>query len=196
MSGIAPYRFENMKTYTISKLARAFGLSRSTLLYYDRIGLLPPSGRTPSGYRYYTDDDYNRLDRICNFRQAGLTLEDIRATFESDAEPSVKILEHRLKEINQGIQDLRSKQRLLSGMIRAGSSVCPARPVDKEMWVEMLRAAGMDDDAMHRWHAEFERRTPQAHHDFLISLGIPAREVSQIRKWAAGFQSDNQPTPP
>jgi len=185
-----------MTTYTISKLARAFGLSRSTLLYYDRIGLLPPSGRTPSGYRYYTNDDYKRLDRICNFRQAGLTLEDIRAAFESDAEPSVKVLEHRLREINQRIQDLRSKQRLLSGMMKAGSSACCPPSVDKDMWVEMLRAAGMDDDAMHRWHAEFERRSPQAHHDFLVSLGIPTREVSQIRKWAAGFQSKNLPPSP
>ena len=44
-----------MKTYSISKLARACGLSRSTLLYYDRLGLLPPSGRTGSGYRCYSD---------------------------------------------------------------------------------------------------------------------------------------------
>jgi len=44
-----------MKTYSISKLARACGRSRSTLLYYDRLGLLKPSGRTGSGYRYYTD---------------------------------------------------------------------------------------------------------------------------------------------
>lgn len=176
-----------MKTYTISKLARAFGLSRSTLLYYDRIGLLPPSGRTPSGYRYYTDKDYDRLDRICSFRQAGLTIEDIRAAFESDEEPSVKVLEQRLRELNHRIQDLKNKQRLLTGMMKAGSSECTPPSVDKQMWVEMLQSAGMDDEAMHRWHAEFERRTPQAHHDFLISLGIPAREVVQIRKWSAAY---------
>jgi DNA-binding transcriptional MerR regulator len=46
-----------MKTYSISKLARAFGLSRSTLLYYDRIGLLAASGRTGSGYRCYSEKD-------------------------------------------------------------------------------------------------------------------------------------------
>jgi len=50
-----------MKTYSVSKLARAFGLSRSTLLCYDRLGLLPPSGRTGSGYRCYTDKDHRRL---------------------------------------------------------------------------------------------------------------------------------------
>src|SRR5262245_19662656 len=54
-----------MKTYSISRLARAFGLSRSTLLYYDRIGLLAPSGRTGSGYRSYSEKDYRQLERIC-----------------------------------------------------------------------------------------------------------------------------------
>ncbi len=44
-----------MNRYTISKIARACSLSRSTLLYYDRISLLRPSGRTASGYRYYTE---------------------------------------------------------------------------------------------------------------------------------------------
>ncbi len=35
-----------MKTYSISQLAGAFGLSRNTLSYYDRIGLLRAPERT------------------------------------------------------------------------------------------------------------------------------------------------------
>ena len=34
---------------TIGRLARQHGLSRSTLLYYDRIDLLHPSGRSSAG---------------------------------------------------------------------------------------------------------------------------------------------------
>ena len=36
---------------TISQAAKKFKLSRSTLLYYDRIGLLRPTERTAAGYR-------------------------------------------------------------------------------------------------------------------------------------------------
>ena len=71
-----------MKTYSISQLARACGLSRSTLLYYDRLGLLKPSGRTGSGYRYYSKAEQKRLQRIGHFRQAGLTLKQIRAVLD------------------------------------------------------------------------------------------------------------------
>ena len=52
-----------MKTYRISELGSRFKLSRSTLLYYDRIGLLCPGGRTASDYRQYTADDLARLER-------------------------------------------------------------------------------------------------------------------------------------
>lgn len=181
-------RAPTMQTYTISKLARAFGLSRSTLLYYDRVGLLAPSGRTSAGYRYYTEEDRRRLDRICNFRQAGLTIADIRTTLTSGEEPYTQVLENRLREIGKQIGDLKNKQRLLSGMLqKIASGGCPQK-MDKEMWVDMLRAAGMDEKAMEHWHSEFESRAPEAHHEFLLSLGISEKEVSQIRKWAASLQ--------
>jgi hypothetical protein len=60
---------------------------------------------------------------------------------------------------------------------------CPSA-VDRDLWVEMLRAAGMDDRAMARWHAEFEQRAPEAHREFLLSLGIPEGEALEIRKWS------------
>jgi len=58
--------------------------------------------------------------------------------------------------------------------------------VNKNLWVEMLRAAGMSQAAMHRWHTEFERRAPEGHNEFLLSLGIPADEVAKIRRLSRG----------
>jgi DNA-binding transcriptional MerR regulator len=179
----AAFAMRKMKTCSISKLGRLFGLSRSTLLYYDRIGLLPPSGRTYSGYRYYTEKDKKRLERICHFREAGLTLADIRACLASGGRPGAKLLEKRLRQMGEEIRGLRSKHRLLAVML-ARASVRPPPTVDKQMWVQMLRAAGMDNQAMARWHAEFERRAPDAHQEFLLSLGIPENEILHIREWS------------
>jgi MerR family transcriptional regulator, thiopeptide resistance regulator len=174
-----------MKTYSISALGRAFGLSRSTLLYYDRLGLLPPSGRTGSGYRVYTDRDYRRLDRICHFREAGLTLKEIHTVLLSGGKPGTKLLENRMRETAARILSLKSQQRLLGGMLSriASGRIPPA--VDKQLWIEMLRTAGMDQEAMDRWHTEFERRAPDGHNEFLLSLGIPQAEVAEIRCWSA-----------
>jgi len=180
----------NMRTYTISVLGRLFGLSRSTLLYYDKIGLLPPGARTSSKYRVYTEAGYRRLERICHLRKAGLTLEDIRTILASEGRPSADVLERRLREIGDGILDLKAKQGLLVGMLKNMASDGGASIVDKAMWVDMLRAAGMDDAAMERWHTEFEQRAPHAHHEFLLSLGIPGEEALLIRQWASRNSED------
>ena len=174
-----------MSRCSISELARQFDLSRSTLLYYDRIGLLPPSGRTEAGYRVYTAKDRRLLERICHFRKAGLALKEIRAFLRAGGKPGAAVLERRLRKTGAEIQDLKARQRLLAGMLsRISAGGCPPA-VDKKMWVEMLRAAGLDDQAMAAWHAEFERRAPQAHHEFLVSLGISQQETLAIRQWSA-----------
>jgi DNA-binding transcriptional MerR regulator len=175
-----------MKTYSISRLARAFGLSRSTLLYYDRIGLLAPSGRTGSGYRCYSEKDYRRLERICQFREAGLTLKDIRGVLSSGGKPGAKLLDKRMRETAATIVDLKNQQRVLAGMLSRIASANNSAPVDVELWVDMLEAAGMDQKARKRWHTEFERRAPEAHNEFLLSLGIPQDEVAKIRRWSRG----------
>ncbi len=53
---------------SIGEIAKQYGLSRSTLLYYDAIGLLRPSGRSESNYRRYTGEDSRRLRLICMYR--------------------------------------------------------------------------------------------------------------------------------
>jgi SAM-dependent methyltransferase len=56
------------------------------------------------------------------------------------------------------------------------------------MFVAMLRAAGMDDAAMKKLHVEFEKREPEAHHAFLLSLGISEKEALLIRRWSAAME--------
>ena len=175
-----------MKTYSISQLAKSFGLSRSTLLYYDRIGLLCASERTAARYRLYTQEQYERLMRISIFRSAGLSLSDIKMMLAKEAGSGVAILEKRLEELKEQIFRLRSQQHVIAGMLKKLTDDSFLQVVDKAMWINMLKAAGMDESAMSRWHAEFESAAPQAHHDFLLSLGIHPDEVRQIREYSKG----------
>ncbi len=172
--------------YKITQLARQFGLSRSTLLYYDRIGLLSPSGRSEADYRLYSPADRERLEAICTYRQAGLTIEDISCLLAMKVDDTSAVLERRLRMLGEDIRALQTKQHLLARMLKIAAAGGPQADVDKETWVEMLRAAGMDEGAMQRWHVEFERRAPDAHHRFLISLGIEEKEALLIRTWSAG----------
>ncbi|ACH39021.1 MAG: hypothetical protein ACD_55C00160G0003 [uncultured bacterium] len=170
--------------FRVTELARIFGLSRSTLLYYDRIGLLTPSGRSEAGYRLYSQSNRDRLSTICSFRQAGLSIEDIQRVLAKEEDSNAAILNRRMRELSEEIRTLQVQQHLLGKMLQVQSQAELPVTIDKEAWVEMLRAAGMDEAAMNRWHTEFERRAPEAHHQFLLSLGISEEETLAIRKWS------------
>jgi MerR family transcriptional regulator, thiopeptide resistance regulator len=173
-------------SHSVGRLAKRFGLSRSTLLYYDRIGLFSPSGRSGTGYRVYGEGEVKRLEAICRYREAGLSLERIGQLLEGATSRAAELLEAHLDQLNLEIERLREQQRIVVRLLANPKKLRGARAVDKDRWVAILRAAGLDDAAMHRWHVEFERIAPKGHQDFLESLGLQAAEVARIRQWSTG----------
>ena len=167
--------------YTVSKLAGRFGLSRSTLLYYDRIGLLRPSGRTPGDYRLYAEEDCERLEQICQLRQTGLSLKQIAKILDGKDTRPQHILKQRLAELNQEINQLRRQQQTIVHLLGDPHLTRRTRVVTRDRWVAMLAAAGLDENGRTRWHREFERHAPEAHQDLLESLGFPDAEIKRIR---------------
>ena len=170
--------------FSISQLAQKFGLSRSTLLYYDKIGLLSPSQRSLNNYRRYSNHDAHRLKVICSFREAGIAVKDIRSILESGKDHLSRVLKRRLQELSAQAFEIRKKQQLLASMLQLKLEAFPLANVNRELWVEMLQNAGIDEAAMQAWHSEFEKRAPQAHQEFLLSLGISAQEIQLIRAYS------------
>ena len=168
--------------FRITECARKYGLSRSTLLYYDKIGLLTPSVRNATGYRLYSLEDMDKLATICSFRRAGLTIEDIRRILSMEEDANKMVLKRRMRALGDEIRTLQTQQHVLGKMLEIQSLGELPVTIDKQTWVEMLHAAGMDEAAMHIWHAEFEHRAPEAHRNFLLSLGISEDEASYIRE--------------
>ncbi|MFP3153516.1 MerR family transcriptional regulator [Lachnospiraceae bacterium ZAX-1] len=72
----------------MGEVARATGLTVRTLQHYDNIGLMPPSGRTEGGRRYYTQSDMLRLSQIVFYKSVGIGLSDIRDKLPSKPTPS------------------------------------------------------------------------------------------------------------
>ena len=171
--------------YRISRLARMFNLSRSTLLYYDRIGLLRPTERSRANYRVYSDADRRRLAQICRYRQTGMSLDTIATVLAAPRKKTVKALEQRLAALNREIRELRVQQQTIVTLLEDRSLLAGTRVLDKRRWVAVLRSAGLDDAAMGQWHVAFERMSPEAHQDFLESLGIDGPEIAEIRSWSA-----------
>lgn len=93
----------------IGMVAKHYGISKQTLIHYDRIGLLEPSVTGENNYRYYNFEDLDKLDLILSLKGAGLSLKDIKAYL---VEPSLSesiallkdqnnLLEKRIHKLNK-----------------------------------------------------------------------------------------------
>ncbi len=169
---------------TVSKLAKSCGLSRTTLLYYESIGLMKPAERTDGNYRWYSDKDLQRLRQICMYRDSGLKLEDIRSILERPENDASSVLKRRLVEINTEIETLRGHQRAILKLLNVKKGLWRLRVVTKEKWVSIMKAAGFTEDDMKRWHSQFEKAAPSEHQEFLEFLHIPTDEIKHIREWS------------
>jgi DNA-binding transcriptional MerR regulator len=65
-------------TYPIERAAELTGVSAHTLRYYERIGLLAPVGRAPSGHRRYGDDDLGSVRFLTLLRETGMPIRDMQ----------------------------------------------------------------------------------------------------------------------
>ncbi len=171
-------------TRGIGHLVKHFGLSRSTVLYYEEIGLLKPAARSAAGYRQYGPAQMQRLEQILQHRAAGLSLQDIARVLDAgeDLNAVNAVLKRRVQAINGEINALRAQQRLLLSAL-TGAGRVDSGALDQDTWVAVLRASGLDRAARRRWHIEFERLAPGAHRDFLGSLGFSHDDIEAIRAW-------------
>ncbi len=167
--------------YTISQLARMFHLSRSTILYYDSIGLLKPDERTNKNYRLYQPRSVKKLEMICELRNTGLSLKSIKQIISNRKAEKDSALQERLHAINQEINTLRKQQQVIVSMLQRKDPARNMRYVSREQWVKFLRTAGLDDKGLYKLHVTFETSSPEGHQDFLESIGLSEKEIKQIR---------------
>ncbi len=170
-----------MHLYTIGTLAKKFNLSRSTLLYYDSIGLLKPTKREGANYRKYSEQDIRRLEQICTYRKAALPLKDIKKILDSPESENVELLEKHLDSLNDQIQTLRDQQYLIVQLLKDDQLLDRIRVIRKDTWVSLLYSVGFNEVTSERWHSEFEKLSPDEHRDFLKAMGIPENKIHEIR---------------
>ncbi len=174
-----PQRGKNM--LTVTQLARECGISRTTILYYEKEQLLLPTLRSENGYRWYGDKEIARLKAISSYRSYGLPLTSIRTLLDKQGQSQATILKDHFEELEREIQTLRAQQSAIVALLQE-PNLREDKSVNKQRWVEIMQAAGFTEADMVKWHQKFEEMEPQEHQKFLESLAIDADEIAQIRK--------------
>lgn len=102
----------------IGKAADELGVSERALRYYQQIGLLTPSGRTPGGMRRYSPTDLERVRRIRELQELlGFNLDEIRGILADED----RLAELRAEYHAPGTTDVRKLEIVaLSVALRQG----------------------------------------------------------------------------
>ena len=119
---------------TIGKIAAIAEISRDSLRFYEREGLLSPHAKSQSGYRLYSEDALRRIRFIKHAQQCGFTLSEIRdlltlRTHDSACCSDVRSLAMEKKlQLENKIRTLRSMSQALDKLIEV--CVNEDRPLD------------------------------------------------------------------
>jgi len=96
----------------IEAVAKATGLTKRTIRYYEEIGLLPPASRSEAGQRLYTAEDVRRLERVKQLRDTiGLSLGEVHELLEAES------ARDRIRERYRQAEDAAERERLLDESI-------------------------------------------------------------------------------
>jgi DNA-binding transcriptional MerR regulator len=165
----------------ISEAAARFGLSRATLLYYDRIGVCGPWAKNAAGYRLYGEEDIQRLSLVVDLRRAGIPLKRIAAAMRSGGAAMAGLILARLGEINEAIEDLRQRQENAISFLEKVAAKAGLGIRDFEA---VLLEAGLDASKRVSWHERFGIVSPRAHEklvDFLRRKALDQASVTPPR---------------
>ncbi|WP_430459544.1 MerR family transcriptional regulator [Thalassolituus sp. LLYu03] len=139
--------------YRISELAERAGLSRSTLLYYEKLALIR-GRRQGNGYRVYSDEDLQRLRLIQSLQAGGLTLSECKICLEQRLDRG--LLQQRLQALEQDI--------------------------DEKLRARSLLRALLGDRSLSDWHHHLNALAPDAHNDWLRLQGFSDKDIHHL-KW-------------
>jgi len=148
--------------YRISQLASKVGLSRSTLLYYEKLGLIS-SKRQANGYRAYSEHDLQRLRLLQQLQAGGLTLNECRACLETHIDRSLLLA--RLQALEEEIAEKQRSRDLLAAMLGKSS--------------------------MRGWHQTLESQAPGAHLAWLLTQGFSEKQALRL-KWLSKDMNEHE----
>ena len=108
----------------IGVAAQRAGVSARMVRHYESLGLLPPVGRTDSGYRQYTEAEVHALRFIRRARDLGFSMAEIATLlglWQDKARPSSQVksiaLAH-INDLNTRIADMQAMQRSLQSLVQ------------------------------------------------------------------------------
>jgi MerR family copper efflux transcriptional regulator len=111
-----------VKLLSTNDVAKAAGVGRETMRFYEEKGLVTPISRTAAGYRQYAPTAVALITFIKDTQQAGFSLKEIqellelRATAANTCNNVSAVLQRKAAAIASEIETLQRKQSIIESM--------------------------------------------------------------------------------
>lgn len=105
---------------TIKEVEERTGLSRSNVRFYEKEKLIEPSRNERNGYRDYSENDVENIEKIAYLRTLGISIEDIRSII-SGTVTLQEMLERQNEVLKSQMIDLNKAKFMCEKMLDAGS---------------------------------------------------------------------------
>ncbi len=138
--------------FTVGELAKKMNVSVRTLQYYDREGLLAPSGRSEGGRRLYSQKDLVRLHQILSLKYLGFSLGEIKSLSVSLDTPQqvAALLEKQGAAVKREISNLQKAAKAIDALHK---EVIQMDRVDFEKYSDIITMLRMDNQYYWVWKA-------------------------------------------
>jgi DNA-binding transcriptional MerR regulator/trans-aconitate methyltransferase len=137
--------------YKSGEFAKKANVSIRTIRYYDKQGLLKPSYVNKSGYRFYNDLDFAKLQKIVSLKSLGFSLEEIMELVVRDNEHN-----YLLRSFQQQLELIRNKQEHLKLMEESLLSATKELGLNKQIgWEQVLHLihlSNMEKEILNQYH--------------------------------------------
>ena len=178
----------SVQVWKVGSLASATGLTVRTLHHYDHIGLVSPSGRTPSGHRLYEESDVRRLYQVLALRQLGLPLDRVHEVMAGPASVAEVLAAHHgfLTDQLASVRALRARV----GALASTMSQRPATPV--EDFLELIQKVIAMDDTVTKYFTDdqladlAERREHLGEDSIAETQAMAARWMELLEQFHGG----------
>ena len=129
--------------YSSGEFANMAHITKKTLRYYDAHNILKPSYLTPYGARFYSDEDFARLQQILLLKYLGFSLDDIREMTinDSDYHFMADALKLQRKLVQDKIEQLQLVERAIQDTSKA---IEEEHSVNWSQMLKLIHLTGME----------------------------------------------------
>lgn len=105
--------------YSIKDVCNRYRITRKTLFYYDKVGLLKPTERVgKQSFKYYDDQALQRLEKIHQYREAGLSIAEVKAIIDiGEKKKILSVLKEVKRRLNCEVLDKQKELKKLDELI-------------------------------------------------------------------------------